>query len=987
MTPSLGTSRLRTLSLLLFLFSGFSGLVYQVVWARRFATVLGTTTYAIATVLAVFMAGLALGSWLFGRVVDRPSVNGLRLYGWLEIVIGAWALALGPLLKACDWIYRTCWPLVEDSLLGQLVVRVGLVVLVLIVPTTCMGGTLPALSRFLVRSMKGSGAVIGSLYSLNTFGAVAGCLITGFFLIEALGLSGTLYLAAAVNVIVGVLALVYGRGSSSVQTLVAPEPERDADEERFTPRQVRIALLVFAVSGFASLALEVLWTRSLMFWVHIDTWAFTAMLTAFLAGIGLGSIVMVRMLPRIRRPFLVLGVLEALIAVAAALTVPLLGALSEAFEPGTDTDVFGKSLASHIVHKLGQCFFVMLVPTLLMGAAFPLVSRIYVGSSAGVGRGTGTLYALNTVGAILGSVAAGFMVVPLIGIQKGILAVAVVYGVLAAVVLAKRLAWALPAGLLGICVFVNPGDLVSRGPWAEREHIGGFQVLFYDEGPDATLAVTEKDNGVRLLTINGVTTAIDNYMDMQVHRMLSHLPMLVHPDPKEVLVVGFGMGSTVWGCLQHPVDRVDVVELLPAERRAARFFTHINHGVLDHPRLNFIVGDGRNYILATPKTYDVISFNAIHPRFSSNLYTRDFYWTCLDRIKPGGIVCAWMTQNALTGAEWGMLCRTMTDVFPHVSLWYCNPEHYCLLGSDQPLLVDWARFQAGMSRPGALEDLEDSHLSDPRALLTRFLMQDQVLRDHLGDGPVNTDDRPLIEFGREVDSDERGVVLKVLEDRESFSSVVLPGSMPEERQDAMTAYAKAAVDMMRGQTEYWYPAREFDDLLHFRRALAAAPDSEDLRVNLGVSSKTLAKLREELKERPDSVVGLQNLARVLLERGRLEDADEAIKKANRLAPRSGQGTYFQGVIQLLMDQPRAGVETLEPLIQANWPRLQAGNMAAGKEERLLLSQALYAYAAACEGIGLDRPQMRAAADKMVPCAGELFDRMCVGIRALRTAGR
>ena len=205
-------SRRRSLALVLFLFSGFSGLVYQVVWARRFALVLGTTTYAIATVLAVFMGGLALGSWLFGRVADRKNINGLRLYGWLEIVIGLWALALPALLRLCDDIYRAAWPYVEDSFVGQLSLRIVLVFLVLLVPTTCMGGTLPALSLYLVRSLKRSGATIGSLYAINTLGAVAGCLVTGFFLIEQFGLSATLILAAVVNLGVGVLALAKGRG-------------------------------------------------------------------------------------------------------------------------------------------------------------------------------------------------------------------------------------------------------------------------------------------------------------------------------------------------------------------------------------------------------------------------------------------------------------------------------------------------------------------------------------------------------------------------------------------------------------------------------------------------------------------------------------------------------------------------------------------------------------------------------------------------------
>ncbi|MEE2712640.1 MAG: fused MFS/spermidine synthase [Planctomycetota bacterium] len=974
------SSRRRSLALVLFLFSGFSGLVYQVVWARQFALVLGTTTYAIASVLAVFMGGLALGSWIFGRIADRRPVSGLRLYGWLEIVIGGWALALPFLIRLCDDVYRAAWPSVEGSFAAQLGLRIGLVFLVLLVPTTCMGGTLPVLSLYLVRSLKRSGATIGSLYAVNTVGAVAGCLVTGFFLIEWLGLSATLMLAAFINLAVGVLALTKGRGD--VPVVVEEEEVGDAGDSGapVSPTQMRLALIVFAISGFAALSLEVLWTRSLMFWVHIDTWAFTAMLSAFLTGIALGSFVMARLLSRVRRPLLALGLLEALIGVSAAATVPLLGALSGAFEAGTDTDTFGTGLTSHIMQKLGQCFFVMLAPTVLMGAAFPLVSHIYVQAHRKVGEGTGTLYALNTVGAIVGSLAAGFILIPVVGIQQSILLVAAVYGVLGVVVLwhatstrrrpfAAGVSLLVPVTCVLCAVMWDAPDLVTRGPWAAREDIGEFEIRYYNEGPDATLAVVEKQaNAVRLLTINGVTTAIDNYMDMQVHRMLSHLPLLIHEDPKTVLVVGFGMGSTAWGCLQHPVDRVDVVELLRAEKKAAPFFEHVNHGVIDQPRLNFIVADGRNYILASRKKYDVISFNAIHPRFSSNLYTKDFYELCSQRLNPGGIVCAWMTQNALTGAEWDMLCRSMTEVYPHVSLWYCNPEHYCLLASDRPMRVDWETFVERMERPGVLADLAESHLDDARALVTRFLMGDGVLKRHLGDGPVNTDDKPLIEFGREVEADERGVVLRILEARRPVDEVLVAGTISDEDASSLTGYAVAAGEMMLGQTEFWYPRRPYEDRLRFRRALALAPDSEDLRFNVKASSTALANARRVLRESPQNDYALRDLARILLERGDLEAAHEAVLSANGLRAGSGDGVYLQGLLELLLGDPHKSVTTLEPFIRANWDVSAA--------PPLLFSQALHAYATARERVGRPRPEMRQRANEVVPCSRELFDLMC-----------
>ncbi len=680
--------------LFLFLFSGVSGLIYEVLWTRMFTLVLGTTVYAVATVLGVYMGGLALGSWLFGRIADRPGRNGFRIYAWLEGLVGLYAFLLPLLMSLSDDIYRMAWPSISESFSGQMALRLVLAILILIVPTTLMGGTLPVLSRYLVRRIDRSGTEIGTLYAVNTLGAVVGCFITGFFLIEHLGVRMTLFTAAVLNLAVAVLALYFsGRTRPAGQETRPAEPEiRPAKPSKknrssrarknaqgpadYTPGQVKAVLWLFALSGFTALALEVLWTRSLMYFVNIDTWAFTSMLCAFLCGIGLGSLVMSRIVDRIRNPLATLAVIEILIGVTAGFSIPLFGLLY-----GTQTsevwEVFSSNpLLTQITHKLFHSFFIMLVPTLLMGAAFPLVCRIYVGARKEVGRGTGTLYALNTVGAILGSVGAGFIMLPLLGgIQDSILFAASLYaliGLLLLVVAAKTKkarSRFLPIGAAGLALLVFANFGFTGRPVILLSHFfksrpGTFTLRYFHEGPDASIAVLEKKNGLRELNINGQSTAFDNYMDMQVHRMLSHLPILVHRDPKEVLVVGFGMGSTVWGCCQHEgVERVDVVELLRAEKETAPWFEAINHGVLGHPKLKFIQGDGRNYLLGTREKYDVISFNAIHPRYSANLYTVDFYRMCREKMSPDGILCAWLTQNALVDVEWRMLCRSLTEVF------------------------------------------------------------------------------------------------------------------------------------------------------------------------------------------------------------------------------------------------------------------------------------------------------------------------------------
>lgn len=595
----------------LFLFSGISGLIYEVVWSRMLTHVLGTTTYAVATVLAVFMGGLALGSWLFGRYADRPGINGLRLYAYLELLIGAFAIALPVFLLLSDVIYQVIFPLVESSFVGLITLRVLLAAIVLIAPATLMGGTLPVLSKFLVKSRGKAGLDIGTLYAINTLGAVIGCFVAGFFLLELLGTRGSLFAAAALNFAVGIAAFTAAKRTPANPT----EPEALAQEpdSPYAPWQIKLALVLYAVSGMAALMLEVLWTRSLIYFTSVDLWAFTAMLTTFLSGLGIGSLVMARFAAAIKRPMLVLGIIQLLAGIAAAASIPLFGSLFGALEWAEGFVETRGNLSGKIATKLFASFFIMFVPTLLMGAAFPLISSVYVGAKKKIGRGIGALYALNTVGAIAGSILAGFILIPVMGIENSILLGASLFVAIGLVIIVASPVGRRPSTkMVGVAAFLLAGLV-----WANASFKGQYMVyksrifkqgidnelVFAHEGVGASLVVFENEFGTRILNINGITTAIRNYMDMQVHRMLSHLPMLMHPDPKKVLVVGFGMGSTPWGCTQHPVDRVDVVELLRSEKKAASHFSDINHNVLDHPKLNFIEGDGRNYLLGTRERY------------------------------------------------------------------------------------------------------------------------------------------------------------------------------------------------------------------------------------------------------------------------------------------------------------------------------------------------------------------------------------------------
>lgn len=920
----------------LFLFSGASGLVYEVVWSRMFDHVLGTTVYAVATVLAVFMGGLALGSWLFGRYADRSLVSGLRLYAWLELGIGLFALALPWLVQLTDRLYVVVWPAVWQSFSGLMTVRVLLAALVLLAPATLMGGTLPVLSRFLVRSQVRAGADIGALYAVNTLGAVVGCFLAGFFLLEWLGVRGSLYAAATLNFGVAGVAFLWSRSAGSrAASVSAVEPTVETPSgPRYQPWQVRLVLILYALSGFSALALEVFWTRSLMYFTSVDAWAFAAMLSAFLLGLGLGSLVMARFAARLRHPMRWLGGLQILAGLTAAASIPLFqelyGAL--AWIAGAFDDP--ATLTVKIVTKLGVSLLIMLVPTLLMGAAFPVVTGIYVGARRAVGRSIGLLYALNTVGAIGGSLAGGFALIPLVGLEASILLGAstfVVIGVVALVASGHgriRLGPALAGLVLLAAVGATNYAFVSGrfGLQAEpmvlksglfRDQSEGYSLLFAQEGAAASLVVLENRRGTRVLNINGVSTAFDNYMDMRVHRMLSHLPMLAHPAPRNVLIVGFGMGSTPWGCTQHPVDRVDVVELLRSETMTAPYFRAVNHDVLSHPRLRFIEGDGRNYLLGTRERYDVISFNAIHPRFSAALYTRDFYELCRGRLSPQGVICAWMTQNSMTDDEFRSLVRAFVEVFPHSTLWYCNPEHYCLLGTMEPTRIDVGDWRIRMGEPAVRADLADSGFEDPVAFLARFMCGPGTLARYVEGAPLNTDDRPIIEFSRESKRDERPIALRLAGLLEP-PDAILHGISESDHSD-LQRFRESMRWIILGEADYWYPPTP-SPLRHeiaYRRAIIACPENKDAREHLVFADAWEERVLAARDAQPADPGPWTHLGGIRLQQGRLEEAREALRRALEIRPGLTIAAERLAFTELFAGNPDGAARLLSQIAQVN----------------------------------------------------------------------
>ena len=766
---------------LLFFASGISGLVYEIIWMRKLALIFGCTTYATTAVLSAFMGGLALGSFLFGRVVDWQR-NPLRLYGLIEIGIGlSTLLVMVLLLPIMDSTYVAAYRFLPESGPLLIAMRFVLAVLILIVPTTLMGGTLPILSRYFVRRVGALGLEIGNLYAINTLGAVFGCFMTGFVLIRAFGETPSVAIAIAINLLVGVIMLLApaaaapARGSQEEEEapVEEPTPEQSAAPDAIAPpssaARVRAALWAFGLAGFASLAYEVIWTRTLINIVGSDVYCFTIILTTFLLGITLGSFIVARFVDRVRKPYLLFGLFEVAIGCLALATIPLVHML-----PEINTRImtfFGEAqlartpFAVRTVSMFGLAFIMFIGPTLFMGAVFPVVNRIYHRDLKTIGRCVGDVYSVNTLGTILGAAAGGFLALPLLGIAGSIVAISVINLSIGVVVcfLERRtvtvvtLRWigagAAAAALAALFTFGYHRGIPQYFTLRDSDSVAPY----YKETPSATLYVSERPHGrtlwgypIRRLHINRHPTAHNVYRDIVVHKMLAHVPLLWHDSPERALVVGFGIGSTSYSMMQHPHVNVDCVELLRDEIDTAKYFLRENHDVINAgERFNLIINDGRNYILATEAVYDVISVNAIDPRLSPALYTWNFFSLCRDAMSPGGVMALWLPTYRISADAYCSIYKSFQDVFPHSFVLYSNQSHFLLVGSDQPISIDLDRFRARAAVPSVRDSLGEVGLEDPLVLLSTVMLTPEGLAEVVRDGRLNTDLNPVVEFDRE----------------------------------------------------------------------------------------------------------------------------------------------------------------------------------------------------------------------------------------------
>lgn len=756
------SDRNRILVFALFFVTGVTGLILEVAWTRLFITVFGSTTHAVSTVLAAFMAGMALGSIILGRMADRFK-RPILVYGVIEVLIGVYALFMPLIISNLYGVYAVVFTGLGQRPVPVAMLRFLLSFLVILIPTTLMGGTLPVLSKFAGREFSRLGRNIGALYALNTFGAVIGSFATGFILLEMFGVSSSVYLAAVISMLVGLAAVAVGRTGEAAadQGVAGEEPAEEIPAGQATPGQVRLpqyvrfaVLLAIAISGGAALAYEVIYAKVLVFSLGATTHAFSLMLTTFLVGLALGSFVSSRLADRFRRPTDVFGVVEILIGLAALGSIYFLSRLDLAHRFLNIRDAGGDLFSLRWAGFL-QAALIMLVPAFFMGTAFPVVTRIYARRNR-VSLSVGRIYFFNTIGAVAGSLLAGFVLVPALGSARAI-ALLAAFNIGAGIFLfscrANRKFWAGIAvvTLVGLSIFAF---VIKPSVFARTFNIreAGSELLYFKEGVSGTVTI-HRYPGYDLIAIDGVNVAGTSDMLRVTQKLQGHLPILLAEGRERVAHIGFGSGETLHILTLHNAGMIDGIEICKDVIKASRrFFSSINKLAFDRPDVNVIIMDGKNYVLLTDKEYDIIMTDSIYPGTggASALYSYDHFMAVRDKLKPGGVATCWLPLD-LSPRDIQVALKAFYDVFPDMSVWYCYmtfSQHALVAGrKDAPLDIDLAKFTQAFDDQVIREDLAAIFIDSPFSLASCLLADGEAVKKFCRDAPRHSDDHPILEFG------------------------------------------------------------------------------------------------------------------------------------------------------------------------------------------------------------------------------------------------
>ena len=889
---------------LIFVFSSACGVLYEVIWVRQLVLFFGSPVFAVSTILSALAGGLGLGSFYFSRLAGGEK-RPLRLYAFLGVGLGIFALIFPTLLEILNAICVLIYRGLGAEFYPLSWIRFGLSFVLLLIPSALIGGILPLLGRSAKERCEGFR--VDRLFTINMFGASVGCIAAGFFLVQFLGVQNSVYLTAAINLILGVGAFSLDRSwsetSLELQQSVNDEPGISPQGEVGQP-----LLWTFAISGFCAMAYAVLWTRILVSFLGNAAYAFSVTLTAVLLGIAVGSFLSAAIMHRVQSFGNLLGLVQIGVGLSVVALIPAFG------------NLYGISKGLQAAFGVGRVWeFVagilpMIIPTILVGASFPLIRRIRATSRSQV-----AVYRFSTIGALLGSLCTGFILIPLIGVRPILLLAAGMNAVIGCALILRNTEKSqifsgtaiggtiltVGVGLMGLLWGKSPPFLQNGTFWTQRMN---DTLVGHTETVDANIATFMDDQGIHRVYVDNDEIANTSHRGSAPHRIIAHLPLLLHPNPERGLVLGFGMGVTSHTMTQHDV-RVDAVanpkRLIESARK---HFADLNHNILDSSLFNHTFNDERNYILMTPKRYDVISIGAFHPLVSSrgaNLYAADFYRWCKRILTEDGIICQWIPLDRLPETHLKMIVRTFIEVFPNATIWYkYTPDFAILIGTPERLRINYQRFMEKAQDPRIHKTLAVDDL-DGMVLLDSFMMGEKAVRTYASDGPIHTDNHPRLEFFQPralVNTTHRNIEgLAKYRERLTPYLANYGRTMSDkiEVRKQIDSYFDATQKLIEGQIEY--AKGQYEKAVGvLNQAVAINPDDHTIRYNLGAAVELANKdYQEELKQ-----------------------TEKALKQALQVNPQDVQKHVELGITYELQGELAKSAEAFEQALKYQPNRLE-----------------------------------------------------------------
>jgi spermidine synthase len=744
---------------ILFFLSGISGLIYEILWARILGNVFGSSTIAHSLIISLFMGGLALGSYLAGLFIRKRYITRLSMvYALIEFCIALCALISFYILPFFQNIYNNSIDISGKELFIINSARFIFILIILIIPTTLMGSTLPVISQLLIKDKISSSKLVGFLYSFNTFGAIFGIYFAGFYSILANGITNTFFIAVAINIFVSLVFFTkrndWDLNNRANIKFNSGKDKNIISDYKKEKKHFAYILFIYAISGFTTMALEVVWIRALVFFVGSSTYAFSIILIVFLAGISIGSFVMSFVSPNLKRPILTFSFFEFILGLSSLISVLVIYHYSTAtgYSAGSADPIFLSSLNSSINQIFAVVFLIAILPTLIMGAIFPVVNRIILEGSLLTGNAVGNIYSSNTIGTIFGSLSAGFILIPSFGVTGSIIFLCAINLILGFMLIfpdnpnRKQLFFYCTAIIVtALLIFIIlPHNFKFKSDTETKED----KILFYKEASSATVSVFEDSKGFRSMSINGMMIGGNQIKSLRKEMMLAHLPMLLHHKPKSALIIGLGTGITLAEASLYKPDILDCVEIVDAVKDGASLFAKDNLDITRSLNAHIYIEDGRNFLATVKKKYDIIIDDSMLRRESAGngpLYAYEYYKDISNHMNTGGIFCQWLPLY-LEKDIYKSILKTAKSNFKYITLWYLGHAAVIQIASNQEIKIDIENIKDKIMIKEINERLRLVELDDIEALLKCFLLNNDEIESFCNDAAINSDDKPYVEF-------------------------------------------------------------------------------------------------------------------------------------------------------------------------------------------------------------------------------------------------